>query len=99
MVKSKVYFTKEITSENLVKIYEKIGKILTGKVAIKVHSGEKGNKNYLRPEFLKEIIEYVVAHEFCHLKYKTHGKRFFEIIEKHIPEYQKYEREIQNYEF
>ena len=47
----------------------------------------------------REIIEYVVAHEFCHLKYKTHGKRFFEIIEKHIPEYQKYEREIQNYEY
>ena len=50
-------------------------------------------------QYKKEIIEYVVAHEFCHLKYKTHGKRFYEIIEKNMPEYKKYEREIQNYEF
>lgn len=50
-------------------------------------------------QFKKEVIEYVIAHEFCHLKYKTHGKRFYEIIEKNIPNYKKYEREIQNYEF
>ena len=50
-------------------------------------------------QFKKEIIEYVIAHEFCHLKYKTHGKRFYEIIEKHIPDYEKYERQIQNYEY
>lgn len=59
MEKSKVYFTKEITSENVVKMYEKVGKELTGKVAVKVHSGEAGNQNYLRPEFLKQIIEHV----------------------------------------
>lgn len=50
-------------------------------------------------QYKREVIEYVVAHEFCHLKYKTHGKRFYQIIEKYIPEYKKYEREIQEYEY
>lgn len=55
----KVYFTKDITSENLVKLYNILNKELKGKVAVKVHSGEEGNQNYLRPEFLKDIIEKV----------------------------------------
>ena len=59
MEKSKVYFTKEITPESLIKIYEKLGKKLEGKVAVKLHSGEQGNQNYLRPEFVKQIVEYV----------------------------------------
>ena len=59
MEKSKVYFTKEITPENVVKIFEKLQKELPGKVAVKVHSGEAGNQNYLRPEFMKNIIEKV----------------------------------------
>ena len=59
MNKSKVYFTKEITPESLVKMYKVLGKELTGKVAVKVHSGEKGNQNYLKPEFLKELIDHV----------------------------------------
>ena len=48
-------------------------------------------------QYKREVIEYVVAHEFCHLKYKTHGKRFYQIIEKYISDYKKYEREIQEY--
>ena len=59
MEKSKVYFTSKISPESLVNIYEKLGKELPGKVAVKLHSGEHGNKNYLRPEFVKEIIEKV----------------------------------------
>ena len=59
MEKSKVYFTKEITPENVEKIFEKLQKELPGKVAVKVHSGEAGNQNYLRPEFMKNIIEKV----------------------------------------
>ena len=55
----RVYFTKDITSENLVKLYNILNKELKGKVAVKVHSGEEGNQNYLRPEFLKDIIERV----------------------------------------
>ena len=54
-MKSEVYFTKAITEENLVKIFEKLEKDLPGKVAVKVHSGEQGNQNYLKPEFLKQI--------------------------------------------
>ena len=55
----KVYFKKDIISENLVKLYNILNKELKGKVAVKVHSGEEGNQNYLRPEFLKDIIERV----------------------------------------
>ena len=56
---AKVYFTKEITSEALIRIYEKLGIELTGNVAVKLHSGEAGNQNYLLPEFLQSIIERV----------------------------------------
>lgn len=59
MEKSKVYFTNEITPESLIKLYEKVGKELPGKVAVKVHSGEKGNQNYLHPEFMKPMVERV----------------------------------------
>lgn len=59
MEKSKVYFTKEITPESLVRVYEALGVNLKGKVAVKLHSGEKGNQNYLRPEFVKNIIDKV----------------------------------------
>ena len=61
MEKAKVYFTKEITNESLVKIYNKLGIELEGRVAVKLHSGEEGNQNYLRPEFVKEIIDRVGA--------------------------------------
>lgn len=59
MEKAKVYFTKEITPENVVKLYEKLGVKLPGKVAVKVHSGEDGNQNYLHPEFMKPMVEEV----------------------------------------
>lgn len=59
MEKAKVYFCKEITPENVVKMYKALGKELPGKVAVKVHSGEAGNQNYLRPEFMKPMVEYV----------------------------------------
>lgn len=59
MEKAKVYFTKEITPENVVKMFNLLNKELPGKVAVKVHSGEEGNQNYLRPEFMKPMIEAV----------------------------------------
>ena len=59
MSKSKVYFIKEITPENIIKAYEALGKKLPGKVAVKMHSGEAGNQNYLRPEFVKDVINHV----------------------------------------
>lgn len=58
-MKSKVYFTKDISDDSLLDIYKKMGKTLNGKVAIKVHSGEKGNQNFLKPLFYKKIIDYV----------------------------------------
>ena len=58
-MKSKVYFTKEITPDSLVKIYQALQIELKGNVAVKLHSGEKGNQNYIKPEFVKPIIEYV----------------------------------------
>ena len=59
MEKAKVYFIRDITPENIIKAYEAVGKKLTGKVAVKMHSGEQGNPNYLRPEFVKDVINYV----------------------------------------
>ena len=59
MEKAKVYFSRTITPENVVRLYELLGKELPGKVAVKVHSGEKGNQNFLRPEFMKPMIDAV----------------------------------------
>ena len=59
MEKAKVYFTKEITPESMIRLYEKLGVKLHGKVAVKLHSGEEGNQNYLRPEFVKQMVEHV----------------------------------------
>ena len=59
MEKAKVYFTKDLSSEAVVSLYKKLGRELKGKVAVKVHSGEEGNQNYLRPEFMKPMIDYV----------------------------------------
>lgn len=58
-MKATVYFTREITPEKVVALYELVGKSLPGKVAIKVHSGEVGNQNFLRPDFWKPVVERV----------------------------------------
>lgn len=59
MEKGIVYYCREVTPEKLVEMYQKLGKELKGNVAVKVHSGEEGNQNYLRPEFMKPMIDYV----------------------------------------
>lgn len=59
MSKAKVYFTKEITPEAVVKMYKALGIKLSGKVAVKLHSGEVGNQNFIRPDFLAPVIEAV----------------------------------------
>ena len=58
-MKSKVYFSRTITPDAVLRLYKLVGKELPGKVAVKVHSGEKGNQNFLHPDFWKEIIDYV----------------------------------------
>ena len=54
-----VYFTKDLSSSSLLRLYKKLNVELKGNVAIKLHSGEPGNQNFLRPDFFKEIIDYV----------------------------------------
>lgn len=58
-MKAKVYFTREITPEKVVEMYQALGVELPGKVAVKVHFGEKGNQNFLRPEFWRPMVEKV----------------------------------------
>lgn len=58
-MKSKVYFTRDLSPEKVVELYKRLGIELPGKVAVKVHSGEKGNQNYLHPDFWKPMVDYV----------------------------------------
>ena len=58
-MKSKVYFCKDLRPETVVNMYRLLGKTLTGRVAIKVHSGEEGNPNFLRPAFWKPTVDLV----------------------------------------
>ena len=58
-MKATVYFSRTITPEKVLELYKLVGKQLPGKVAIKVHSGEKGNQNFLRPDFWKSIVDHV----------------------------------------
>ena len=58
-MKPVVYFTRTITPEAVLALYEKLGKELSGNVAIKLHSGETGNQNFLKPEFWEPIIRQV----------------------------------------
>lgn len=57
------------------------------------------NKITINPEIVKydrEVIDYIVLHEYCHLKYKNHCKSFIKMLEKYEPNYKKYERIVAN---
>lgn len=92
MEKSKVYFCKDITEENIVKMYKVLGKELPGNVAVKMHSGEQGNRNYLRPEFVKNMIGYVSGTVVeCNTAYpgaRNHTDKHLNLIKEH--EWDKY---------
>lgn len=78
---SKVYFCKDITSEAVLKLYEAVGRELTGNVAVKLHSGEKGNQNYLGPDMWKDVINKVSGTVVeCNTAYA--GER--DTAEKHV---------------
>ncbi len=78
---TKVYFTKEITAEKVLDLYKIVGKELNGKTAIKVHSGEAGNQNFLKPEFWKPVIDHVGGTVVeCNTAYE--GER--DTTEKHL---------------
>ncbi len=87
MSKAKVYFSKTITAEEVLKLYKLLNKELQGKVAIKVHSGEKGNQNFLRPDFWKPVIEHVNGTVTeCNTAYngeRNTTEKHFKLIEYH----------------
>ena len=87
MEKAKVYFTKNITSESLIKIYESLNKELTGNVAVKLHSGEDGNQNYLRPDFMKDLVSKINATVVeCNTAYdglRTNNEDHKKLLNKH----------------
>lgn len=82
-----VYFSREITPEKVLELYKTLGKELSGKVAVKVHSGEKGNQNFLRPDFWKPVIDYVGGTVVeCNTAYdgaRNTTKRHRELIKEH----------------
>lgn len=91
---AKVFFSKEITGEKVLELYKLVGKELSGNVAIKVHSGEKGNQNFIKPGFWKPIVDHVGGTVVeCNTAYE--GSR--ETAEKHIKlmEYHGWSRHFQ----
>ena len=91
MEKAKVFFIKEINGENLIKLYDALGIKLEGKVAAKLHSGEDGNQNYVKPEFVKPIIDKLNATVVeCNTAYgdafggvRDNTESHLKLIEKH----------------
>ena len=84
---SKVYFTRTITPEQVVKMFDILGKKLDGKVAVKVHSGEDGNQNFLRPEFWRPMVEHVNGTVVeCNTAYdgaRNNSEKHKKLIKKH----------------
>ena len=58
MKTAKVYFSRTITPGKVIELYEAAGRKLTGRLALKVHSGEAGNQNFLRPAFWEPVVRY-----------------------------------------
>ena len=78
---SKVYFTRDLTPEGVVKVYKMLGAELGERVAVKLHSGEKGNQNFIGPEFWRPIIEMTGGTVVeCNTAYK--GER--DVTERHL---------------
>ena len=86
-MKSKVYFSPDITPESVLRLYQHVGKELPGKVAVKVHSGEPGNQNFLKPDFWKPVVDHVSGTVVeCNTAYK--GGR--DITERHLQTFKKH---------
>lgn len=86
-MKSKVLFTRTISQEMVLTMYEKLGKELTGHIAIKLHSGEEGNQNFLKPEFWAPIIRHLDGTVVeCNTAYegsRNTTEKHLKTIEKH----------------
>ena len=86
-MKSKVYFSRNITPEKVVELYSMLGKELKGNVAVKLHSGEAGNQNFIKPEFWRPIIDHVGGTVVeCNTAYegeRNTTEKHLKTIEKH----------------
>ena len=82
-----VFFSKTITAEKVLELYQLANKPLEGNVAIKIHSGEKGNQNFLRPDFWRPVIDYVGGTVVeCNTAYegaRNTTERHLELMEYH----------------
>lgn len=87
MNKTKIYFTKDLSERGLIKVFDAVGVKLQGNVAVKLHSGENGNQNFLRPEYVKELVNHVGGTVVeCNTAYeglRTNTKDHQELLEKH----------------
>ena len=87
MEKAKVYFTKEITSDSLFKIYEELGVNLTGEIGVKVSTGEKGSKGYLKANIIKPLVDKLNATIIeCNTAYpgaRNDAKEHLQVAEEH----------------
>ena len=87
MKKAKVYFSKEITPEALIKIYEKLGVSLTGKVGVKVSTGERGAKGYLKAALISPLVKKLNGTIIeCNTAYpgaRTNTKEHLKVAEEH----------------
>lgn len=85
--KAKVYFTKSITPEKVIELYKHLDIQLSGKVAVKLHSGEVGNQNFIRPPFWKPMIDHVQGTIVeCNTAYggsRGDSKAHWETMKKH----------------
>ena len=85
---AKIYFSKEITPEKIFELYKYVGKELKGNVAVKLHSGEAGNQNFLKPELFKPVIDAVNGTVVeCNTTYD--GER--NTTEKHLKLFEKHD--------
>lgn len=86
-MKSKVYFSREITPEKVLELYKLLDAPLAGNVGIKVHSGETGNQNFLHPEFWKPVIDHVSGTVIeCNTAYegtRNTTKKHLQTIQEH----------------
>jgi len=87
MEKSIVYYTKNITPESLIKIYEKLGVNLTGKVGVKVSTGERGSKGYLKSDLIAPLVKKLNGTIIeCNTAYpgaRTNTKEHLEVVKEH----------------
>ena len=91
-MKSKVLFTRTITPEKVLEMYEALGKKVTGKIAFKLHSGEEGNQNFLGPDFWKPVINTIGGTVVeCNTAYdgeRNTSEKHLKLLEEH--EWSKY---------